>query len=120
MTKVLYIDDEPDIREVACMSLEIDENFDVRSCASGLEGLKVAQAWQPDIILLDVMMPGLDGPATLARLQPHPCTYDIPVVFITAKVQPGETEKLLALGVKGVLKKPFDPMMLARQVRDFL
>jgi CheY-like chemotaxis protein len=120
MTRILYIDDEPDIREVACMALELDSDFEVRSCASAREALPVAQEWQPSLILLDVMMPEIDGPTTLRMLRTDPCTYDIPVVFITACAQVGETDKLLALGVTGVLTKPFDPMSLADQVRRFL
>ena len=86
MTRVLYIDDEPDIREVASMALEIDPEFEVRCCASGREGLVEAREWLPQIILLDVMMPGLDGPSTLGIIKGDPCLAHIPVVFITARI----------------------------------
>ena len=120
MKRVLYVDDEPDIREIAELALELDPEFEVRVCASGSEALTIAQEWLPEIVLLDVMMPGIDGPTTLGMLRANPCTHAIPVVFITARVQAGETAKLSALGAAGVLTKPFDPMTLAADVRGFL
>lgn len=118
--RILYIDDEADIREVAEMALELDPGFDVRTCASGHEGLAAAQEWQPALILLDVMMPELDGPGVLERLRQDPATAAIPVVFITARTQAHEVERLRALGARGVLAKPFDAMALAAQVRDLM
>lgn len=118
--RILYIDDEADIREVAVLSLELDPDFTVRACASGAEGLAVAAEWNPHLILLDVMMPGMDGPTTLAKLREQPETADIPVVFITARGQSAEVERYLALGAKAVLAKPFDPMTLAASVREHL
>lgn len=120
MTRILYIDDEDDIREVAQMSLELDPGFEVRGCGSGAEGLVEAAAWRPDLILLDVMMPGMDGPTTFARLREQPETAAIPVVFITARTQAHEVAGFRELGARGVLAKPFDPMALADQVRDLL
>ncbi len=120
MTRILYVDDEPDIREVAQLALELDPEFEVRSCASGAEALELAPAWQPDLILLDVMMPIMDGPAVLARLRALPETKATPVVFITARTQQQEVAQLQALGAEGVIAKPFDPMSLARQVRELL
>lgn len=120
MTRILYVDDEEDIREVATMSLELDPDFSVKACSSGQQALEVARTWNPHLILLDVMMPGMDGPRTLSMLRAHPCTHHIPVLFFTAKVQAAETDKLRALGAEGVLAKPFDPMTLAAQVRAFL
>jgi len=119
MIKILYVDDEPDISEVACMALEIDPEFEVRSCNSGPAGIEIARGWTPDLILLDVMMPGMDGLETFGQLKEYPGTREIPVVFITAKVQPGEVGKLLSTGAKGVLAKPFDPMRLTEEVRTF-
>lgn len=118
--RILYVDDESDIREVASMSLELDPELEVRTCASGAEALAEAPDWQPALILLDVMMPGMDGPSTLAALKAGPETADIPVVFITARAQPQEVEMLKALGARGVISKPFDPMNLAQQVREYL
>lgn len=120
MIRVLYVDDEPDIREVACMALEIDPGFDVRCCASGREGLEIARDWLPHIVLLDVMMPGLDGPSTMRLMKTDPCLGHIPVVFITARVHATETADFIRRGAAGILKKPFDPMSLAATVRSFL
>lgn len=118
--RILYIDDEADIREVAAMALELDPGFEVRTCASGRDGLAAAREWQPALILLDVMMPELDGPGVLERLRQDPATAAIPVVFITARTQAHEVERLRALGARGVLAKPFDAMTLAGQVRELL
>jgi CheY-like chemotaxis protein len=118
--KVLYVDDENDIREVAQMSLELDPGFNVRACASGASAITEAAQWQPDIILLDVMMPEMDGPETLRRLQAHPTTSGIAVVFITARTQTHEVEHYKSLGAAGVIAKPFDPMRLAHTVRTFI
>lgn len=118
--KILYVDDEADIREVAKMSLEIDPAFQVRQCASGPEALTAAVDWQPDLILLDVMMPAMDGPETLERLRANPVTAGIPVVFITARTQSNDVSRFLELGAVGVIAKPFDPMSLARDVAGYL
>lgn len=119
-TRILYVDDEPDIREVAAMSLELDPEFEVRTAASGVEALPLAAEWKPDLILLDVMMPVMDGPTTFGRLREQPDTAGIPVVFITARTQAQEVEGFKALGAKGVIAKPFDPMGLASTVRGYL
>ncbi len=118
MPRILYIDDEPDIREIAVMALELDPEFHVRSCESGGEGIEEAVRWLPDLILLDVMMPGLDGPDTLVRLRAIPSTSEIPVVFITARTR--DVKGLEALGAAAVIAKPFDPMSLADLVRVHL
>lgn len=120
MARILYVDDEADIREVAVMALELDRELDVRACASGAEALAVAPGWAPDLILLDVMMPGMDGPTTLTALRERPETSGTPIVFITARTQAHEVERFLGLGAAGVIGKPFDPMTLARQARAYL
>ena len=120
MTRILYVDDEADIREVAELALELDPSFEVKSCESGAEALELVSNWKPDLILLDVMMPGMDGPAVLERLRALPATATTPVVFITARTQLREVAQLRALGAEGVIAKPFDPMTLAGQVRDYL
>lgn len=119
-TRILYVDDEPDIREIAQMALELDPQLEVRTAASGREGLAEAESWQPDLILLDVMMPELDGPSVLERLRQHEATTAIPVVFITARAQSHEIEHFQSLGALGVIAKPFDPMSLADQAKSFL
>lgn len=114
--RILIVDDEDDIREVAQMTLEMMAGWDVRTASSGAQGLSMAAADPPDAILLDVMMPEMDGPATLARLRAEPATAGVPVVFLTAKAQAAEQRRLAELGAAGVLAKPFDPSLLADQV----
>jgi CheY-like chemotaxis protein len=118
--RVLYVDDEDDIREVAAMSLELDPDFEVQTCASGEQAIAAATASPPGVILLDVMMPGLDGPETLALLQADPRTSRVPVIFITARTQAGDVRRLIRLGAIGHIAKPFDPLALAGQVRTLL
>ncbi|HXT18671.1 MAG TPA: response regulator [Gemmatimonadaceae bacterium] len=117
---VLLIDDDDDIREIAQLSLELGAGWTVWCAASGAEGLSIARANAPEAILLDVMMPGMDGPATLAALREDERTRDIPVLFLTAKSRPAERDRLAGLDVSGVLGKPFDPIMLPDQVGDLL
>jgi CheY-like chemotaxis protein len=117
MIRILYVDDEADLREVAVMSLELDPDFEVRDCASGEEAVRIAREWRPALVLLDMMMPGMDGPATRRALAVQPDTADIPVVFITARTQASDVEALLALGARAVIAKPFDPMALPNTIR---
>lgn len=119
LIRLLHVEDEPDIRAVVELSLALDPCFEVRSCESGAEALIVAAEWHPDIILLDVMMPFMDGPATLERLRANPATSAIPVVFMTARAQARETDRFRSLGAVGVIPKPFDPMTLAASVRSY-
>jgi len=118
--RILHVDDESDIREIVDMSLGLNPDFQVRACASGAEAVEAAAEWSPRLILLDVMMPGMDGPATLAELRKNPETSDIPVVFMTARAQTREIEQFIALGAQGVICKPFDPLTLATEVQDQL
>jgi CheY-like chemotaxis protein len=117
--RILYVDDEPDIREVVEISLGLDPAFAVRSCASGADALAATADWTPDLVLLDVIMPEMDGPTTLARLRARARTANVPVVFMTARAQASERDRLLALGAAGVIAKPFDPMTLAALVRRY-
>jgi CheY-like chemotaxis protein len=117
--RLLYVEDEEDILEIAQCALE-DEGFDLLFCSSGPEALEKAQAFSPDIILLDVMMSGMDGPTTLENLRKIPGIENTPALFLTAKVQPQEVDALLALGAKKVISKPFDVMTLADQIKDAL
>ena len=116
LEKILYIEDEPDIQAVARLALEALGGFEVETCSSGRAGLERALTWVPDLILLDVMMPDMDGPSTLSALRQVPGLAGIPVVFMTAKVQPQELAHYRALGAVDVIAKPFDPMTLAAQV----
>jgi CheY-like chemotaxis protein len=118
--KVLIVDDEPDIRRIAKLGLSRVGGMEVVEAANGAEALVRAKEDKPDAVLLDVMMPGLDGPSTLARLREDPATSGIPVVFLTAKAIAAELERLKGLGAAGVLTKPFDPMTLARELRALL
>jgi CheY-like chemotaxis protein len=118
--RILHVDDEPDIREVVDLSLGLDPIFAVRSCDGGRNAVSAAIEWSPDLMLIDVMMPGMDGPATLASLRRTPQTADIPVLFMTARAQKHEIERLKSLGAAGVIAKPFDPLTLAATVRQHL
>ena len=117
---ILLIDDEDDIREVATLTLETMGDFAVTSASSGEAGIECATRERPDAILLDVMMPELDGPSTLARLRAIAVTRDIPVIFLTAKVQAVDRRRLADLGAVGIIAKPFDPMTLAEEVTSLL
>jgi CheY-like chemotaxis protein len=118
--KVLIVDDEEDIRKIARLSLERVGGMKVVEASTGADGVRLAGAEKPDAILLDVMMPALDGPGTLQSLRANAETADIPVVFLTAKAMPSEVERLKALGARGVLTKPFDPMTLPARFREVL
>ncbi|HYR09222.1 MAG TPA: response regulator [Longimicrobium sp.] len=118
--KILLVDDEDDIREVAQMSLEMTAGWDVVTASSGADALRMAAAERPDAILLDVMMPGMDGPATARALRAADDTAGIPIILLTAKVQAADRKRFDDLGVSGVLSKPFDPMELAAQVSGVL
>jgi len=119
-TRILHVDDEPDIRDIVTLSLGLNPDFEVREVGSGAEAIEAAAEWMPQLILLDVMMPKMDGPATLERLRSNPKTSDIPVLFMTARAQTREVEHFKSLGAKGVILKPFDPMKLADDVRSRL
>jgi two-component system, OmpR family, response regulator len=114
---ILYVEDETDIRTIAKMALEAVGGFKVHACASGQEALAAAPTAAADLILLDVMMPGLDGPSTLKALRALPATAATPVIFMTAKVQPTEVSQYKALGALDVIAKPFDPMQISAEIR---
>jgi CheY-like chemotaxis protein len=118
--RILIIDDEPDIREVAQMSLEMISGWQVITAQSGDEGITKAKQERPDAILLDAMMPGMDGPTTFRKLQEDPSTRRIPVIIFTAKVQPADRRRFAELGVKDVITKPFDPLRLGPQLAEIL
>ncbi|MGQ7959936.1 response regulator [Pseudomonas sp. SP16.1] len=118
LKRILHVEDDPSIRAVARVALEAVGGFEVLSCANGQEALDQVLGFAPDFILLDVMMPGMDGPQTLERLRELIDIDEVPVVFMTAKVQPGEVAQYRNLGARDVIIKPFDPMQLAAQVRQ--
>ena len=117
LARSLYVEDEPDIRAVAQMALEAVGGFTVIACASGSEALATAPGANADLLLLDVMMPGMDGPSTLKALRAMPATADTPVIFMTAKVQAAEVAQYRELGAIDVIHKPFDPMELSAQIK---
>jgi CheY-like chemotaxis protein len=115
---ILCVDDEEDIRDVVRLCLEMDEGFRIDACGSGAEAVAFLETTRPDLVLLDVMMPGMDGPATLAALRKTAHGRDVPVVFMTARVREQEISQYLGLGAAGVVPKPFDPVALAGDVRQ--
>jgi CheY-like chemotaxis protein len=118
LRRILYVEDDDAIRAVGMMVLETVGGFEAIGCASGAEALAQAPTAAADLILLDVMMPGMDGPETMARLRAIPQTAATPVVFLTARVQPAEVAELRALGAAEVLAKPFEPMTLPDKLRE--
>ncbi len=115
--KVLLVDDEEDIRTIGQICLTRVGGWVTFLASNGEDALRMAEAERPDVVLLDVMMPGMDGPTVLARLRANPLTAGIPVVFLTAKVQRGDLGHYVALGARGAIPKPFDPMRLPHEVR---
>ena len=117
VTKVMIVDDDEDIRMVCELAVRRIGGWEVVMAASGAEALALARSEQPDVILLDVMMPGIDGPTTLERLRNQPETESIPVIFLTAKAQKQEVDRYMTLGATGVIGKPFQVMTLADEIR---
>ncbi|MGB8702035.1 MAG: response regulator [Thermosynechococcaceae cyanobacterium] len=118
--RILIIDDEEPIREVVQICLTKLGHWETILASSGAEGLLKAEAEHPDAILLDMSMPGMDGTATFRKLQGNPSTQSIPVIFLTAKVQPAEQSQYVDLGVAGLIMKPFDPVHISQQVARIL
>jgi CheY-like chemotaxis protein len=114
--QVLLIDDDPSIRKIAEISLSRVGKWRVLLADSGLQALDVVSREKPDVILLDVMMPGMDGPTTLKRLRENPSLCNTPIIFMTAKVQKHEIDTYCQMGAVGVISKPFDPMLLPAEV----
>ncbi len=117
LRKVMLVEDDPDIREIAEMALGTVGGFEVMACASGGEALRRVDAFAPQLAVIDVMMPAMDGPTLFASLRARPATAKMPIVFMTAKVQPEEIERWRALGAADVIAKPFDPLALANRLR---
>ncbi|EDQ06212.1 Phosphate regulon transcriptional regulatory protein PhoB [Sulfitobacter indolifex] len=117
MIKLLHVEDDADIREIALMALELSGDFDVVQCETGEAALKQVQSYTPDVILLDMMMPGMTGRQTLEKMREMDSLRDVPAIFMTARAQHNEIEELRDLGAADVISKPFDPIALADQVK---
>jgi CheY-like chemotaxis protein len=117
LRRILYVEDEEDIRMVGEMSLVDVGGFEVRTCASGPDAIAAAVAFAPDLVLLDVMMPGMDGPTLLRALRALPAVAAVPAIFMTAKIMAAEIAELKAAGALDVVPKPFDPMTLPDEIR---
>ena len=117
LKRVLYVEDEEDIRMVGEMSLAEVGGFEVLACASGEETIAAAAGFGPDLLVLDVMMPGMDGPSVLGALRALPATATVPAIFMTAKIMATEVAQLRSLGALGVIPKPFDPMTLPAEIQ---
>ncbi|HNB16766.1 MAG TPA: response regulator [Candidatus Obscuribacter sp.] len=118
--KVLLVDDDTNIRMVAVMGLEDELDWEIQEASSGQEAIQLASTQKPDLILLDMMMPGMDGISTFGKLRELDTVKDTPIIFMTAKVQPEEIESYKILGARGVIIKPFDPITLAQEIQDIL
>lgn len=118
LQRILLVEDDADIQAVGQLALEAVGGFTVKVCSSGSEALAQAPGFAPDVILLDVMMPGMDGVTTFAALREKPLTANIPVIFMTAKVQVHEVAHYKQLGALGVISKPFDPMALSNLILE--
>ncbi len=120
INSVLLVDDEEDIRTIGEMSLQAVGGWTVTSVPSGAAALEALATLSPDLIILDVMMPGMDGPSTLGKIRENAALSETPVIFMTAKVQRDEVERYMSLGVAGVVKKPFDPMTLPEEIKKIV
>ncbi|GAB59554.1 response regulator [Rheinheimera nanhaiensis] len=118
LQRIMHVEDDPSIQQVAKIALEAVGGFTVHTCSSGQQALDDYPAFAPQLILLDVMMPGMDGPTTLQQLRQQFDLSKVPAVFMTAKVQSSEVESYKALGAADVVVKPFDPMALSGQIRQ--
>lgn len=117
LTKILYAEDEPDIQSITQMSLEMMGGFTLKVCNNGQEAVDAAEAFGPDLILFDVMMPFMDGPTALTEIRKIPGLENTPVIFMTAKVQNQEIEAYKEMGAIDVIAKPFDPMTLSETIQ---
>lgn len=117
LNKIIYAEDEEDIRAIAQIALEDIGGYSVKYCANGFDVLEAVKIFTPDLFLLDVMMPLMDGPSALRELKKNPNWVNVPTIFMTAKIQPNEIEEYKALGAINVISKPFDPMTLADDVK---
>lgn len=115
--RIMYVEDDTDLQEIVSLGLKLGGNYAVKVCGSGHEALAEIEAFQPDLVILDVVMPEMSGPQTVEQLRKIPGVADIPMVFMTSKIQPAQLEQYKKLGAIGVIKKPLNPMKLAAQVQ---
>lgn len=118
LKKILYVEDQKDIQMIARVALESISHYEVKICDGGEQALDCMAKYSPDLILLDVMMPGIDGPGTMIEMRKREELQSIPVIFMTAKVLPNEVDELMSLGALGVISKPFDPVSLGSQIQE--
>lgn len=120
--RILYVDDDKDIRHIVKLSLALDAGIELRLCADGAEALDAAAAdgWRPDLVMLDVMMPRMDGPTLMIALRGMPGFAEIPFVFVTARAREADVQSYYAAGARGVILKPFNPLTLAGNVRTLV
>jgi len=118
INRILYVEDEADIQAVAKLALEQVGRFTLEVCSSGQEALEKAAQFSPQLMLLDVMMPDMDGPTTLGKLRNISGLENVPVIFMTARAQPHEVDEYISMGALDVIAKPFDPMTLSNQIRE--
>ncbi len=118
LERILYAEDNDDIQQIAIIALETIGGFTLKICNDGVEALAAIEEFSPQLILLDVMMPNMDGPNALIKIREIEAFKNTPTIFMTAKVQPDEVEKYLKMSAVGVIAKPFDPMTLADQIRE--
>jgi len=118
LKKILYVEDQKDIQLIARVALESISHYQLKICDGGEQALDCMAECSPDLILLDVMMPGIDGPGTMIEMRKREELQSIPVIFMTAKVLPNEVDELMSLGALGVISKPFDPVSLGSQIQE--
>jgi two-component system, OmpR family, response regulator len=118
LSKILYAEDDPDIQEIGALALETLGGFTVKACDNGAEVLPAAIEFQPDMVILDIMMPGMDGVEALRVLRENDSFKDTPVIFMTAKVMKEEQQKYIEMGVLDIIAKPFDPISLCERIHE--
>jgi two-component system OmpR family response regulator len=118
LVRILYAEDDPDIQQLVSMLLELAGGFTLKICSSGLEAVNEIDAFKPQLLLFDVMMPHMSGPEALKQIRKLEAYRDTPAIFMTAKVQPDEMQGYLDLGAVRVISKPFDPMTLAKKIQE--
>jgi len=116
--RLLHLEDDPDILEITRMALEMAGDFEIRQCSTGDDAVRIAEEFTPEVLLLDVMLPGQTGPEVLARLREIPKMVRVPALFMTARAQDSEVNALMQSGASGVITKPFDPVTLGQEIRS--